>query len=161
MKTEKNGPILLVEGNLDDEERLVRAYERTGHRSRLLVARTTENALTLLRACAKGIRFKLIVLDLHIPRCGAFEFITRLRRDPLIADTPVALLIPPETASTEMIAHLNGMLAFITKTRDAPSLIDLWNEVLESLHPSNDQFGGRTSQVNASVRSSYERNRAS
>ncbi len=98
---ENNAPILLVEGNLEEEVRIVRAYQESGRRNRLIVARTTESALTILRACANGIKFKLVFLDFHIPRFGAADFLRRLRRDPKISDTPVVLMTPEKISEED------------------------------------------------------------
>ena len=119
---ENSAPILLVEGNLEEEVRIVRAYQETGRRNRLIVARTTENALTILRACANGIKFKLVFLDFHIPRFGAADFLRRLRRDPKISETPVVLMTP-EKISEEDGGELSAAAdSWFRKTRDSKSL---------------------------------------
>ncbi len=48
--------------------------------------------MTLLRACAKGLKFKLVLMDLHLPRMGAKALISKIRKEPKIADTPVVLM---------------------------------------------------------------------
>ncbi len=87
-------PILLVEGDASDEMRAVRAYQETGHSNRLLVARTAEHAMTLLKACSKGLRFGLVLVDLYAPRFGAADLIKRIKREPALAKVPLVVLAP-------------------------------------------------------------------
>ncbi|MEZ0327302.1 MAG: hypothetical protein ACAH95_15500, partial [Fimbriimonas sp.] len=99
-------PILLVEGDAQDEMRAVRAYQETGHTNRLLVARTAEHAMTLLKACSKGLRFGLVLVDLYAPRFGAADLIKRIRREPTLSEVPVVVLAP-ENVNEESLCTLS------------------------------------------------------
>ncbi len=87
-------PILLVEGDASDEIRAVKAYQETLHTNRLLVARTAEHAMTLLKASSKGLRFGLVLVDLYAPRLGAVDLIGRIRKEPVLEQVPVVVLAP-------------------------------------------------------------------
>lgn len=137
MHTEE--PILLVEGNLGDEERMLRAYDRTDHRNRMLVARTAENALTLLRACADGIRFKLVLVDLHVPHFGAPDFLRRLRRDPKVKNTPVVVLTPEDTTDEDGKQLSVGADAWVRKTREPKNLQTLLDRIVQRFIPSRQR----------------------
>jgi CheY-like chemotaxis protein len=74
--------------------RAVRAYEDSGHPNRLLVARTAEHAMTLLKACGRGLRFGLVMVDLYAPLFGGADLIRRIRKDPELRETPIVVLAP-------------------------------------------------------------------
>lgn len=112
---DSKAPILLVEGDSVDEMRAVRGYQDTGHSNRLLVARTAEHAMTLLRACAKGLRFGLVLLDMHAPRFGAADLIRRIRKDPHVADVPVVVLAPPHEPEPEIQVAAAGANTWIRR----------------------------------------------
>ena len=95
-------PILLVESDAKDEMDAVRAYEETGHTNRLLVARTAENALTLLKACSRGLRFGLVLVDLYTPRLGTPDLVRRIRRESSLSDIPVVVLAPDHVSERQL-----------------------------------------------------------
>jgi CheY-like chemotaxis protein len=104
---DSKSPILLVESDAKDEMRAVRAYQETGHTNRLLVARTAEHAMTLLKACSKGLRFGLVLIDLYAPRLGAADLIRRIRREPGLMDVPLVVLAP-ENVNEQSLCGVAG-----------------------------------------------------
>ena len=132
-------PILIVEGNLQDEETIVTAFKHAGIRNRLLVARTAENALTLLRACARGIHFRLVLLDLHIPRHGASDFLCRLRRDSLIPHVPVVLMTPEHTPDHEAVQLAKDAEGWIKKSREPSAMREVMQRLVASFIPRKSE----------------------
>jgi CheY-like chemotaxis protein len=127
----ENLPILLVEGDSYDEARIVRAYSQTAHRNRMIVARTAENALTLLRACANGLRFGLVLLDLHVPRFGAVDLIQRIRKDRQIAETPLVVMAPSSITEEDLIPASNVADCVFRRPERTPDLSRLLDGIVK------------------------------
>lgn len=132
---QSTAPILLIEGDHQEEDRIVHAFEKTGRRNRLLVARTAENAMTLLRACARGLAFRLVLLDAHLPRLGAGEFLRHLRKDPTICGTPVVVMGRPDDADEVLQKEGRGAEEWVRKPARIDELKELLNHLLERWIP--------------------------
>ena len=114
-----------------DELRAIRAYRETQHTNRLLVARSTEHALTLLRAFSNGLRFGLVLLDMHAPRLGAADLLRRIRKDPLIHDTSVVILAPPNQPEDSIEAVAENADGWAKKPETTAEFCSLLNGLLE------------------------------
>ncbi len=122
-------PILLIEGNASSETQVLRAYQQTGHKNRILVARSGEHALTLLRGCHKGLAFGLVLLDLYVPRHGGCAVLEAIRRDRGISKVPVVLMCERNEDNDEMqrCSHLAN--TWVKK----PSVGAEWTHLLDRL----------------------------
>jgi CheY-like chemotaxis protein len=129
---DNKAPILLVEGDSVDELRAVRAYQETQHTNRLLVARTTEHAMTLLKACANGLRFGLVLLDMHAPRFGAVDLLRRIRKDPHVGQVPVIVMAPPHEKD-EIVTAISGQAdAWVKKPDTQAEYCSLLERLLDT-----------------------------
>jgi CheY-like chemotaxis protein len=124
-------PILLVEGDATDEIRAVRAYQETGHTNRLLVARTAEHALTLLKACSKGLRFGLVLIDLYAPRLGAADLIKKIRREPALGQVPLVVLAP-QTATDQNLCGVGDANTWARKPATRSEYCHLLDRLMQA-----------------------------
>ena len=130
MESDSRAPILLVEGDSVDEARTIKAYSETGIKNRLLVARTAENALTLLRACARGLRFRLVLLDMHIPGMGARNLLKRIREDHTIKDVPVVVMSNHHETDEEVEVVAAQADSWVRRPTEHKPLVTLLDRVI-------------------------------
>lgn len=80
-------PILLVEDNPEEEQRVLKAFERNGMAHIIHVVRDGEEALEFLFGSADRMIFRtpapqLVILDLHLPKIPGLEVLRRIRQHP-------------------------------------------------------------------------------
>jgi DNA-binding NarL/FixJ family response regulator len=121
-------PLLLVEDDEVDVLSLERALARLPAAFPIEVARHGEAALQWLRSEGHPLPF-LILLDINMPRMNGHEFLTELRRDPMLRTLPVAVLTTsPHEADRDRLYQL-GIMAYLVK----PTRSEEYVEMLRSL----------------------------
>lgn len=107
--------VLVVDDDIDIRETLREVIEAEGFGA--VTAEDGHAALSLLRA---GLRPSLVVLDLMMPSLNGWDVLHAIRRDPALADLPVAVIsaaggrTPPP-----------GATHFLRKPIDLDALLDL------------------------------------
>lgn len=92
--------LLVVEDSPADVYLVQEALAREGLPVRLEIAGDGEQAIRLIEemdAQAAGWRPDLILLDLNVPRLGGDMVLERVRRSPILAQTPVVVMTSSES----------------------------------------------------------------
>jgi two-component system response regulator len=107
--------ILLVEDNRDDLDLALDAFEK--HRSRVRVARDGVEALEVLfgENGRAGLRPRLILLDLKLPRLDGLEVLRRVKSDPRTQAIPVVVLSSSGQAGDLEACYRLGANSYIVK----------------------------------------------
>jgi signal transduction histidine kinase/CheY-like chemotaxis protein len=104
---------------------LIRAtLEPNGYQ--ILEARTGEEALRLARASPPD----LILMDITLPGANGLEILAELRRDPRLAETPVAVLSGRKQASDRDAAKGATAARFVAKPFTSRELVSVVEELL-------------------------------
>lgn len=110
--------VLIAEDNDIDAERVSRCVTREGLPNPLIRALDGQEALEVLRgADPRGPldRPHVVLLDLNMPRMNGLEFLSEVRSDPDLADTPVIILTTSEMPSDVAEAERLGADGYLTK----------------------------------------------
>jgi len=112
----KAAQVLIAEDNDIDAERVTRCAAREGLPNVLIRALDGQEALEVLRGeDDRGPldRPHVVLLDLNMPRMNGLEFLSELRNDPELANTPVIILttseMPSDLAEAQCL-HADGYL---------------------------------------------------
>ena len=126
--------ILLVEDNPGDIRLVREVFERATPPVQLTIARDGQEALALLQKASR--MPELILLDLNLPGTDGRAVLRRLKSDPLMMRTPVAVLTnssAPQDVLSAYDRHANCYLVkptdFETYERVLLRLVSFWLEV--------------------------------
>lgn len=123
-------PLLLVEDDEVDVLSVKRALNELRAEAQVVVAANGEEALTHLRGKATPRPF-LILLDINLPRMTGPEFLTELRRDPVLAPLPVVVLTSsPHEADKERIYRL-GVTGYFVKPTTSREFMQLFRSLAQ------------------------------
>lgn len=98
----RTAQVLVTEDNDIDAERVARCAKRGGLPNPLIRALDGQEALEVLRGeDARGPLDNphIVLLDLNMPRMNGLEFLSELRSDPVLANTPVIVVTTSEMPS--------------------------------------------------------------
>ncbi|HET7225888.1 MAG TPA: response regulator [Candidatus Eisenbacteria bacterium] len=119
--------IVIVDDHDEDVAAIRHAFEqhRVTHRLQWFVA--VDDAFEFLlgrgrHAQAAPDRPHLVLLDVESPRCGGFELLERIRREPRLARVPVVLLSRERDASRVAKGYELGANSFVVKPPDLTNL---------------------------------------
>jgi two-component system response regulator len=110
--------LLLVQGDPAEVELTLRALERPGGTPSILVARDGEEALDIVLgrgAFPQGVRPRLVLLDLRLPRASGLEVLTTIKSDPRTRALPVVVLSASLEPSDLMHSYQAGANSFVAK----------------------------------------------
>lgn len=102
--------ILVVEDNFLNREMLVQMLSPDYD---LLCAEDGEEGIKLLTENYR--QLSLVILDVYMPKCDGFQFLTRTRSDPLLAAVPVIVATGSNRPEDEARCLELGAMDFITK----------------------------------------------
>lgn len=119
----RNGRILLVEDNADDEALILRAFRRNQIANPIDVVRDGEEALEYLfrrQVHRDGLDDPLLVvlLDIKIPKKCGFEVLETIRNDDLTRHIPVVMLTSSSEASDVAQSYSLGVNSYVRKPHD-------------------------------------------
>ena len=113
----KEGLILLVEDNPDDEKLTLRALKKNNIANPILVARDGQEAVNYLFDPAKTLP-AVVLLDLKLPKIGGLEILKRARADERTKRIPIVVLTSSKE-DTDLVASYNlGCNSYIRKPVD-------------------------------------------
>lgn len=115
----ENKVVLLIEDNPDDEHLTLRALRRNNIMNEVVVATDGEEALEFLfgeRAPAQVPA--LIILDLKLPGLSGLELLSRVRKEPATALTPVVVLTANADHESKVRAYELGANSYLVKPTD-------------------------------------------
>ncbi len=106
--------ICLVEDYTADAMLMKIGVRRTSAQVELCVESTGEAALTRL-AEDPADTYRLVVLDINLPRLSGFEILKRLKADPHTASTPVIMMSSSTNSNDVDKAYALGAVAYLVK----------------------------------------------
>ncbi len=129
----KDGTILLIEDNCDDEFLTIRTLKNMGFTDVTVVRDGREAVTMLLGDEAAGIQPRVavprfIILDLRLPKLDGLEVLRQLRGNTRTSMLPVFILTSSEDPHDKEVCRELSALAFIPK----PLSIDSFRKSLES-----------------------------
>jgi two-component system response regulator len=120
--------LLLVEDNPTDEKLTVRAFEKCGVDSEIVVARDGAEALDYLFGTGPGLAREVpvspavVLLDLKLPRVDGLEVLRRIRADARTRLLPVVILTASKEDEDVIRGHTLGVNAYVRKPADLGEL---------------------------------------
>ena len=117
--------ILLVEDDEVDVMNVKRAFIKNNIVNPLIVANNgVEALLTLREAINKGNNlFKLVILDLNMPRMGGIEFLKEIRADPALKPLSVFVMTTSNDESDKIAAYDLNIAGYIVKPLSFDSFV--------------------------------------
>jgi len=113
----RDGLILLVEDNPDDEKLTLRALTKNNVANPVKVARDVQEALDYLFDAAQTLP-AVVLLDLRLPKVGGLEVLRRMRADPVRKLVPVVILTSSKEESDLVQGYAFGANSYIRKPVD-------------------------------------------
>jgi len=116
--------VLLVEDQEDDIDLTLHAFERSSVPSRMVVARTGEEALDYLFMAGRHAQRDrlavpdLVLLDLRLPGIEGLEVLRRMRHDPRTRIMPVVVLTASNKDEMVVKSYELGANSFVRKPVD-------------------------------------------
>jgi two-component system response regulator len=119
----RNGVILLVEDNADDEQLTLRALKKNSIANQVVVARDGAEAVDYLFGTAGGssdqdVLPEVILLDLKLPKIDGLEVLRRLRENERTAHLPVVVLTSSNEEQDLVQSYRLGANSYIRKPVD-------------------------------------------
>ena len=116
-------PILLVEDDSQDEQRVIHAFQRNEMAHIIHVVRDGAEALEFLFTTPDGTALRtppprLILLDLRLPRVHGLEVLRRLREHPQGKTIPVIVFTASDEEQDRIEATRLGVDGYIQKPTD-------------------------------------------
>ncbi len=126
----RDGTILLVEDNADDEALSMRAFQRNNIRNPIVCVRDGQEALDWLfaRGAHEGRdvqdRPAVILLDLKLPKIDGLEVLRRIRQHSSTRLTPVVILTSSCEDRDRLEGYSLGANSYIQKPVDFPEFVE-------------------------------------
>ena len=114
----RNGFVLLVEDNPDDEELAVMALQSAGLRLPIVVARDGAEAIETLTGGGAGVtppRPLIVLLDLKLPKIDGFGVLKRIRETDGLRTLPVVILTSSDTDDDINRSYALGVNSYVRK----------------------------------------------
>jgi CheY-like chemotaxis protein len=127
----KNGPIVIIEDDSDDQEMLEEVFGELGYKNPTVYFTDGEAALSYLNN-TKTIPF-LILSDINMPKLSGFELREKLRRDAALEQKCIPYLFFSTAASQESVieAYSMSVQGFFLKQHSMEALKDTIHAIVE------------------------------
>jgi len=127
----KNGPIIIIEDDLDDQRFLQMTYKKMDFENELVFLDNGELAIEYLIQMT-SIPF-LIISDLNMPKLNGIELRARVKQNTAINIKCVPYIIFSTTASKLYIddAYLLGIQGYFKKPSSASELFEILKKIIE------------------------------
>ena len=119
----RDGLILLVEDNADDEKLTLRALKKNSIANPVHVARDGQEALDFLFDRRQQIP-AVVLLDLRLPKVGGLEVLRRVRADASLRLLPIVILTSSKEESDLVKGYALGANSYIRKPVDFEQFSD-------------------------------------
>ncbi|MDQ3068458.1 MAG: response regulator [Acidobacteriota bacterium] len=126
----RDGTILLVEDNADDEALSLRAFARNNIRNPIKCVRDGQEALDWLFGEGQyegrnpDARPSVVLLDLKLPKVDGIEVLRRIRSHPATSLTPVVILTSSREDQDRLAGYALGANSFIRKPVDFTEFVE-------------------------------------
>ena len=127
----KNGPILIIEDDIDDQEFLQTTYRKLNYTNELVFLNDGEAAIQYLIQM-KSIPF-LIISDLNMPKINGIELRARVKENDVINIKCVPYILFSTTVGKNFIndAYLMGIQGYFKKPIDPNELMTTLKNIIE------------------------------
>ena len=119
----KDGRILLVEDNPDDEKLTLRALKKNNIANPINVARDGQAAVDYLFNPSNALP-AVVLLDLKLPKIGGLEILKRMRADERLKLVPVVILTSSKEEADVIAGYSLGCNSYIRKPVDFDQFSD-------------------------------------
>jgi CheY-like chemotaxis protein len=119
--------ILLVEDNPHDLELAIHAFQRHKFTNQIEVARDGQEALDYLlggNGRPAGVRPKLILLDLKLPKVDGLQVLREIRANPSLQHLPVVILTSSREERDIVESYNLGVNSYIVKPVDFDKFVE-------------------------------------
>ena len=127
----KNGPILIIEDDMDDQVLIQMAYDKLHYTNELVFLENGEVAINYLNGMTK-IPF-LILSDINMPKINGIELRARVQQNKAINIKCVPYILLSTTTSKDFIddAYTIGIQGFFKKPAQPDELENLLKTIIE------------------------------
>jgi len=117
--------ILLVEDDEVDVMNVQRAFRKNNIANPLVVANNGVEALRILREAnsRQHAKFKVVILDLNMPKMGGIEFLQEVRADPVLKPLNVFVMTTSNEESDKVAAYNLNIAGYILKPLSFDSFV--------------------------------------
>jgi CheY-like chemotaxis protein len=117
--------ILLVEDDEVDVMNVQRAFRKNNIANPLVVANNGVEALRILREAnsSQHAKFKVVILDLNMPKMGGIEFLQEVRADPVLKPLNVFVMTTSNEESDKVAAYNLNIAGYILKPLSFDSFV--------------------------------------
>jgi CheY-like chemotaxis protein len=128
--TNETVEILLVEDNPNDVELTLHAFEKHKLANRIHVARDGQEALDYLfgvtsaNGHTEGVRPKVVLLDLKLPKVDGLEVLRAIRSDERVSTVPVVILTSSREERDVVESYNLGVNSYIVKPIDFDKFVE-------------------------------------
>jgi len=130
MSSEQTVTVLLVDDDDVDVKAVSRAFRKAKIANPMQVARDGVEALAMLRG-EEGhtalTRPYIIILDLNMPRMDGREFLTELRKDPVLHDAVVFVLTTSQADEDRAASYDKNVAGYIVKSDVGEGFLNVTN----------------------------------
>lgn len=140
--------ILLVEDDPDEEELALFAFQQSGIKDQVVVARDGQEAVDYMLAQGphhgRDIKDvpRVVFLDINLPKLSGFDVLKAIRGNNTTSLVPIVLLTTSDQASDRLEGYRHGANSFVRKPNDldkfVASIHELGNYWLEVNSPPYD-----------------------
>ena len=119
--------ILLIDDRASDAKLFEHALEQAGTRVKLYWVATAEEGLAYLKQegrFAGAGRVRLVVSDLSMPGMDGFEFLARVRKDPVLAAIPIVILSSSQSPQDVFRCYRLGANSYLTKPMSLQTFVE-------------------------------------
>jgi DNA-binding NarL/FixJ family response regulator len=117
-------PLLLVEDDEVDILSVQRALRELETETRLVVARSADEALRFLRS-PENPRPGLVLLDIKMPGMNGEEFLAEIRRDPDLRNLPVVVLTASRLEEDKSRMYALGISGYLMKRANSAEFLEM------------------------------------
>jgi len=124
--------ILLVDDDEVDRQAIQRSFQKAKIANKIVEAKDGVEALEYLRGEGGKELIKrpyLILLDINMPRMNGLEFLTEIRKDPLLATSVVFVLTTSSDDVDRTKAHKNLIAGYILKSECGNDFLKVVNMI--------------------------------
>ena len=123
--------VLIVEDTADDERLARRALGKLAIRVEVVVARDGAEALELFENDPHLSQFRLVLLDLKLPKVSGLEVLQAIRKIEIAANLPVVILTSSDERRDVAACYESQCNAYVRKAVDYSEYMETMRKTLE------------------------------
>lgn len=127
--------VLLVEDDIVDSLNIKYGFKKNNLENTLNIAENGAEALEYFDNISgeKNVTPKLIILDINMPKMNGFEFLRKLRHNPLYKSIPVVIVTTSNSQQDiEESKKFNNVVGYFVKPLNFEKFLDIYKNVVHS-----------------------------